>query len=282
MNCEYTYFCRNCLHYNRLEITKMNANKTLFSLLLFFLMLTPSISHAQVSPSDSSVFAPLVQTSYQAQFPAGDMEDRYGFHSQLGIEFHIKTRSNFFIGTKGGFIFGSQVNETGLLDNISTDDESDESAFVISQSGARAEVFADMRGFSAYLTGGKLFTVLSPNPNSGILVQGGIGFIQHKIRYHWSDFSIPHLEGEYQKGYDLLSSGPATNFQLGYLFLGNERLINFYGGFDLTYAQTQNRRGYNYKTMGPDNEVKEDLIYSIKFSWILPLYKPAPKEYYYY
>lgn len=285
MNCEYTYFCRKDYVFNLKQMKyKINFSGTLLKVLFTFLFIYgyASKSVAQVNPEDSSVFAPLVQVSYQAQFPGEDLQDRFGFNNQIGGGFSIKTRSNILFGIKGGFIFGSKVKETDIFGDITSTGYENEPPSMITKEGTQTQIFYDMRGFSLHLTAGKLFNVLAPNPNSGIVLRGGGGFLQHKIRIHWPGSNIPQLDEEYKKGYDRLSSGPAANLYLGYMYLGNDRMINFYLGADLTYARTVNRRGFNYDTMSEDNTVRTDLMYSIQVGWILPLYKPAPKEYYYY
>jgi hypothetical protein len=45
---------------------------------------------------------------------------------------------------------------------------------------------------------------------------------------------------------------------------------------------TQNRRSYNFDEMKQDTEKRLDIFYGAKVSWILPLYKKAPKEFYTY
>ena len=90
-----------------------------------------------------------------------------------------------------------------------------------------------------FLSGGYVFPVLSPNPNSGIIVSGGIGILQHKILIDFRDAQIPQLGEEYKKGYDRLSYGLALNQFVGYVFFGNKKLINFYAGVELTQAWTK-------------------------------------------
>ena len=110
----------------------------------------------------------------------------------------------------------------------------------------------------------------------------GIGFLQHKKRIEVTGNVVPELTRDYRKGYDRLSNGPAITQFIGYHYLSNRRLINFFGGFEAIAALTKNRRGYNYDTMEYDNKQRFDLLYGIRFGWIIPLYKKKPKEFYFY
>ena len=66
-----------------------------------------------------------------------------------------------------------------------------------------------LRGQTFHAKVGWLIPVLSPNPNSGILMQVGGGFWRHRIRVEDIQQKTPQVEGDYQKGYDRLTSGPA-------------------------------------------------------------------------
>lgn len=120
---------------------------------------------------------------------------------------------------------------------------------------------------------------MSLNPNSGFIFSVGPGFLQHKIRIE-SDAAA--LKGVYKKGYDRLSNGFAVMESLGYLFLSNKRLVNFYIGMTSVQAWTKNRRGFNYDTGKEDDKMRLDIMTGFKIAWILPLYKKVPDEYYFY
>ncbi|MCK6649378.1 MAG: hypothetical protein L6Q66_06965, partial [Bacteroidia bacterium] len=94
--------------------------------------------------------------------------------------------------------------------------------------------------------------------------------------------NIPQLDSDYKKGYDRLTNGFLLSQNLGYLYLSNNRIANFYIGFECMQGFTQNRRSYNFDQMKQDTEKRVDILYGGKVSWILPLYKKAPKEFYTY
>ena len=87
--------------------------------------------------------------------------------------------------------------------------------------------------------------------------------------------------GDYAKGYDRLTDGISTNEFIGYMYIGNKRLLTFYAGFDFTQAWTRDRRGYNFDLHGPDNTKRFDMLSGIKVGWIIPIYRIAPDKYYY-
>ena len=68
---------------------------------------------------------------------------------------------------------------------------------------------------------------------------------------------------------------------VGYLFLGNNRLLNFYAGFELMAGFTQNRRSLNFDTMQTDNRKRTDIYFGSRVGFILPLYKRMPDDFYY-
>lgn len=232
---------------------------------------------AQVNIKDSAIFVPLLGVSYAFQVPSGDLVKNYGPNSNIGGKFLLKTKHNWVYGLDGSFIFGSLVKDTAVLDKLRNSQ-----GWIINENGYAAEVFYYERGYSLFAKGGRVFSFNKPNPNSGILFLAGVGFLQHKMRIEITGNTVPALTREYRKGYDRLSNGIALSQFLGYQYLSNKRLINFYGGFEMMTGFTRNRRGYNYDTMEYDNKKRLDLLYGIRIGWILPLYKKLPKEFYFY
>jgi hypothetical protein len=186
-------------------------------------------------------------------------------------------KSNFFFGANVGFIFGDRVNEDGLFEGLSTSNGE-----IIGLDGLYAEVRVFERGYHLSAQFGKIFSFGSPNPNSGILVSAGPGFIQHKIRIEAVGNTVPALRDDYLKGYDRLTNGIELNEFVGFVLFGNKQLLNFYAGFEFIQAFTANRRDYNFNAPEEDGAEKVDLMYGFRIGWILPLYKKKPAEFYYY
>lgn len=246
---------------------------------LIYLFSTLTIN-AQINVKDSSVVAPMVWSSYCLQFPGADMAKRFGINSSVGFQFQIKTKSNWLMGISGDFLFGNQVHEKGMLDSIKTSD-----GFLISSEGKLVDTRLQERGFSIFITSGKMFPAWGPNKNSGIAVFLGAGFLEHKIRIELIDGksnNTPQMSDQMKKGYDRLSYGIAFNQSVGYLFLSNNRITNFYAGLEIMEAFTKNRRTIDYDLMKKDDRLRMDLLFGLRFAWILPIYKRVPSEFYMY
>ena len=234
------------------------------------------ISPAQVNIKDSVISTSLISISYSYQFPGGDLSKRFLSNNAIGGSYFYKTKNNWIIGADGFFMFRDTIKETGIFNSISTKDGN-----IIDGNGIYAEVHLYERGFYAGIKGGKLFPVFGPNKNSGIVILCGLGLLQHKIRIENPNNTASQIKGDYKKGYDRLTNGLALSEFIGYMFLGNSRLVSFYAGFEFTQALTQNRRSYNFDMMRPDKTKRSDLLSGFKIGWILPLYKRSPEKYYY-
>ena len=250
--------------------------KTPFFLFLL-LFIAPACAFSQVSVKDSSIFTPLIHASAALQMPGGDMDERFGSNANIGLGFRIKTRTNWIYGIEGTFIFGNKLKEDSILKPLYTKD-----GVILTSNGQEAIVRLFERGYTIMGELGKLINIAAPNPNSGILALAGTGFIQHKIKIDNIGNNVPALRRGYKKGYDRLTNGWAVKGFLGYMYLSNNRLINFYAGAEFIHAWTQNRRSFNFDTMQKDNTKRSDMLYGMRFGWIIPLYRKAPKEFYYY
>ncbi len=231
---------------------------------------------SQVSVKDSSIYTPYIGVSYAYHFPEGHMAKRFSNSSAIGLNLEFKTKKQWALGINGSYIFGKDVKES-LFDSIATP-----SGSIINGNGEFADVRLYERGFTASLTIGSLFAFKKPNPNSGIMFNVGFGFIQHKIRIETIGNNAPQLSKQYKKGYDRLTNGFLLSQNLGYLYLSDNRLVNFYIGFECMQGFTQSRRSYDYDLMKQDTEKRVDILYGGKFAWILPMYKRAPQEFYTY
>ncbi len=225
---------------------------------------------------DSSFTIPMFSTSYAYQWPGSEMATRFSSNSNVGASFTVKTKSNWYYGIKGNFIWGANVREPNILDNLLTSEGA-----IIDNEGRLTDVYLGQRGSSFFLIGGRLFNVLSPNKNSGILTYVGFGMLQHKISIKFQD-NIVSLTDEHKKGYDRFSIGYANNVFLGYLFLSKNRLANFFGGLDYTIGWTKSLRKYNYDTQQEDIEKHTNTLFGIRVGWIIRLNKRQAQEFYYY
>ena len=247
----------------------------------FFLIGYSKTATAQYNHRDSIVNAPMLGVSYAFQLPAGDLKKRFGYNSSAGFHFMNKTKKNWIFGVDYTFTFSpqSQVKETfSLFDSISSP-----SGNVIDANGEYSTILFYERGWTASVKFGKLISLPLPgqNKNSGVCFITSVGFMQHKIRIEDKYNRAPQLTKPYRKGYDRLTNGLMVSEFIGYLFLGNNRLLNFYGGVEVMAGFTQNRRTINFDTMQNDPTKRIDVYFGPRIGFILPLYKKEPNDFYY-
>jgi hypothetical protein len=247
--------------------------------LLSIVMLAGMISRAQFDIKDSSLSIPMFYVAYALQFPGGDLSDRYGINSNIGGGFLWKTPKNWFVGADFNSIFGSDLkNSDELLQNLKT-----ETGHIIDMGGTFANYNLYERGYYATARFGKLFPVLSPNPNSGFVILLGAGYLQHKTRIDVEKNTVPQLTGDYKRGYDRLTGGFVLTQFVGYMYLSNSRVLNFFGGFDFSQAWTKPFRDVNFDTRLPDAQPNRlDLLTGFKLGWIIPIFPREPEKFYYY
>ncbi|HQF27933.1 MAG TPA: hypothetical protein PLD36_04900 [Bacteroidia bacterium] len=240
-------------------------------------ILSGFIAQAQVSVRDSSVKMVLLSPSFAVQAPIGDMANRFGINSSLGFTATIKTKKNWTYSLEGNFIFGTKISEPNLFGSLT-----DNGGFIIGSDGLYADIRAFERGYYTMASIGKIFPFKGPNPNCGITVQFGAGFMQHKIRIEDKKNAVPSLQDEYLKGYDRLTNGAALKQFIGYTYLGNRRLVNFYFGIEFIEGFTEGRRSYNYNSGISDSGKRFDMLSGLRVGWIMPFYKQAPEKFYTY
>ena len=229
---------------------------------------------AQKNVRDSCVSMGIASFGYMAQLPGADLADRFGFSNSLAIYGGYKLDNNWSFGLSYHFQFGSLVQENDMLDDMRTSE-----GFILNSNGLPANVLLFQRGHVGQAHIGKLFPWIGPNPNAGVLFRFGMGYWTHRIRIEHINDAIPQLEGEYKKGYDRMAGGMILSQFIGYQHTSNNRLINFYAGFEFWQGIMQPLRSYQYDLMGPEEGSRFDLNFGIKAGWILPIYKRPPPEY---
>jgi hypothetical protein len=217
-----------------------------------------------------------ISASYGYFMPGGNLKDRFGNNSTIGAALLYKTPKNWLIGLDWNYIFGDNINEDTILNNISTSQ-----GFVIDGNGRPAMISLYERGFLTSVKFGKLICLNSKNPNSGFVLLGSAGFLQHKIRIQNTDGAAVQIRGDYKKGYDRLTNGLSVSEYIGYMYYGKKNILNVYGGFELTQAWTQNRRSLNFDTQSRDLTKRLDLLYGVKIGWMVPFYSRKTQKYYY-
>ncbi|MBM3404479.1 MAG: autotransporter outer membrane beta-barrel domain-containing protein [Bacteroidetes bacterium] len=251
---------------------------TLLFIPLLILSLTSQKAFSQASIKDSSIFSTLIYANYSYSIPGKDLAKRFGNNSGIGAGLLLKTKSNWLIGVEGNYLFGGKVkNGDDILKHITTSE-----GYLLDENGMYADYVLYERGYHFLAKFGKMFNWLGPNPNSGFFITAGAGYLQHKVRINIPNNSVPQLEGDYKRGYDRFRGGLAINESIGYLYMGNQRWINFMISLDFTQAWTKSFREYDFDLMKKDDSQHLDLLTGFKIAWFIPVYRRAPKAFYYY
>jgi len=219
----------------------------------------------------------IVGVALEGDLPYGDLSKRYGGNFSVGMPILYKTSKNLIIGVEGNYFFSGNVKENSLENMYNNSDP----PTITDGNGNPASVRVNERGFTLYGVVGTVINKLGKNKNSGLLLYMGLGYMQSQIHIADIGRSLPQVYGDLKKGYDRLTGGFATEQFVGYMFLAKNRLANCYAGFTFQEGFTTGLRGYQYDLMAPDNKRRIDVLIGIRLGWMLPLYKKAPKEFYY-
>jgi len=235
-------------------------------------------SLSQEKAADSPVSIPMFYGFYGYQWPGADMAERFGSNSVIGPGFLWKTKTNWLVGAEYSYIFGNNVKYGfQILEGIMTS-----TGNIISGDGTPALVALFERGYTISGRFGKLIPALGHDKNSGFFITAGIGYISHKIRIDVENNSAPQLKGDYARGYDRLSGGFLLSQSVGYMYFGKHNLVNFTVAFDVYEGFTRGYREYLFDTRQPGDEKRFDLLFGPRVSWMIPLRKRMPREFYYY
>ena len=248
------------------------------SWLLLLQMLAAAPSYAQTTTQDTTVHRMvLITASYAYQLPGGDLADRFGHNSTIGMSITRRTSANLLLGVKGGFLFGNKVVEPGVIANVINS-----AGQVVDQDGAMADVFLMQRGWNAFITAGRMFPTARSKGRSGITAEVGAGYLRHKVRVQTQQNVVPQLENDYLRGYDRLTAGPAALLQVGYQYLSPKRRANFHMALELVAGFTQPLRAFNFDTETFNQRNRLDLLTGLRIGWTLPIDRSEDERYFLY
>ncbi len=250
-------------------------------LILTILILTPIVIKAQQDIKSDHIQTFLFQVTYAYQFPGRDTKVLYKNNNSIGGSFIYKSKTNWMFSFNGNFISGNEVNISreelfgDILDN---------NGEIITGDGIYGSYALFQRGAHFQLKVGKIFPVLSPNPNCGFFVQGGLGYLFNRVRTEFGSYASPPpaLAGDYPYGYDRMRGGFAWSGEIGYLFLSNSRVLNFSLSLEFTQAYTKPLREWDFNLMYKDTNSYVDQYIGIRAAIYIPTYRRTPAEYYYY
>jgi hypothetical protein len=249
-----------------------------FYCLFLLLVFIPTLIQAQADTTkQKGESITSVYPAFSLQWPGGDMAERFGMNSTIGVGFFHKTASNWVYNADINFLFGNVLREDSLIQNLINTD-----GFVINDQGHYSEISFFERGFYSTFRIGKVIPIFGSNANSGLMILVGGGYMQHKIRIQVKNNTTAPLNAEYKKGYDRFSDGFSAAQFIGYVHMGKSRLANFFIGAELVQSWTKNRRSMNFDTMRRDDKQRFDFLGGVKVGWIIPFNQREPDDYYYY
>lgn len=220
----------------------------------------------------------LLEFKYGFHIPSGDLKDRFGTNSDIGLSIQsVSLAKKYFFGVEGMYMFGNDVNED-VLAQLRTFDGS-----IIGIDGKAGDINLKERGFYIGLNAGKIFpTTSNAKKLTGVRLQLGGGLLQHKIRVQDNTENVVPLERKYLHGYDRLSNGPALHLGLGYQYQSPTNNFQFHVMGDLYAASTVSRRNLDYATGAYLDKKRTDILAGISVAYIVVISRAAKPENIYY
>lgn len=235
-----------------------------------------------------SIPVAMFQVTYAFHFPALDQKVTYGVSNTIGGSFVYKTESNWLFTANGNYIFGKKVKGDRI--DVFGEGITTVNGEITGGSGSYAGFSINQRGVHFQAEAGKLFPIW-PNPNSGIFVQAGIGYLMNRIRvdFQRETYNTPYVVYEdYEYGYDRMRGGSALHLEAGYLYLSDSRITNVSVSLEMTYARTRDFREYDFRVFDgvpvgytDPNKRYNNLYYGIRVTWNIPTYQRQPEAFYY-
>ena len=254
--------------------------KKQITLIVFSLLLSVNLFSQEDSTKQKSWHGNLLGVSafYSLQIPFGELSERYGFDSDVGMHTFYISKNNFTLGLEFNYMFGNKLKGDALhiLDGLKTDNGQ-----IINEKGEYATYVLSERGFFSGVKVGKII-YLQKKEKLGLFTNLGVGLLQHKIRIDVDGNNVPGMYGNYAKGYDRLTNGLTINQFVGFAYLPLYSPLNFYIGVEFNEGWTRNRRDFNFDTMEKDDHLRHDYLFGIKAGWIITIYKQDIKQYYYF
>ena len=243
------------------------------------------VFHLSAQPVRDIMKAPIPVAMFQATYafhvPGLETKTLYGVSHDVGGGFVYKTESNWLFSAVGNYIYGTKVK--GDRVQIFGEGITNDVGEIIGSGGNFTLLELNQRGFHLQGEVGKLFP-FGQNPNSGFFVQGGLGYLQNRIRidYQQSLLNVPvPVDKDYRFGYDRMRGGPALHLEAGYLLLSDTRLLNLSISFEATYARTPETGVMEPVGYTDLKKRYNDLYYGVRVTWSIPTYERKPQEFYY-
>lgn len=245
-------------------------------LLLSALLILASPAFAQSEKEPDRIW--LIGASLSANTVSGDWADRYRENYTVSAFTGRKFRSNWILSAEWSFLFGGDVeNREAALKNVFT-----ENGQLININGSYGTVNINQRATFFNLGLEKTIPVFGSNLNSGINLGLSGGYIWHWLNVDNVGNDSPQIIDDYEKGYDRWGQGFMLRESLGYVYMSPSRLINFKIAFEISQVWSTDQRKYYYPIGELNGQTQNNLLYSLKLNWYIPIYLGGKTEEYYY
>lgn len=236
------------------------------------ILLTSFKSFSNDSESDSTKAKFEFQIPYSFNTPYGDLSERFGVHSELGLNLNIE-KGKFHLVNSFNYIFGGNVKDSTIFSQLANSQ-----ATLISSENIYGEVFVYQRGYNVF--SGLAYEVWKNNYLS-LRVQAQIGYLNYRTRIEVTNNDVPQLSRDYVRGYDDMMHGLAFREFVGIYYSGDRSLSNFFIGAHFTHSNTNSVRNYSYRTFGPYSLQSKDYYLGLQAGWILKVGNRTTNRYYF-
>jgi len=263
--------------------------KTILFFLIFFTVGTTLFAQEfyRRNPNyvDTATFMIWASPNFSVQWPFGQgyLASTFNFNYNIGLEFTMKTKSNWTFGAVFNYMFGSRGRKQvpdilGDMAFIHIINDKEGIAVIFNGAGDNSMPLTyEGRYWYFGATIGKIFS-LDRWQNSGLWLNLGVGYFGHKIYFNDINQIFPQIDQKtYRLGYDQRSSGIALNQFFGYLFLQKRRVLSFYAGIEVWEIFSKPDRGYifvgEYAGSTDNLPRKFSGLVGVKIGWNLPFYE---------
>jgi len=215
----------------------------------------------------------LAHFNLGGHLPAADLAKRFGINGSIGAATEFITASNWAFGLEGAFLFGSKVKEDPLSIIRTPDGD------IIGNDRAIATVRLLQRGMYLGASLGKLVTF--DDRRQGLRLSFSGGWAQHRIRAFDDARTVAILTGDYKKGFDRLTGGPALQQFVGWQNVGYGRDMSWVIGFEFSQAFSNTLRDWDFSEMRKLEGGRIDLRFGVRLAWTLPFYTGTAEDIYY-
>jgi hypothetical protein len=215
--------------------------------------------------------------NYNYQIPNGNLSDVFGNNSAIGASYFLERNNNMILGIEGSYIFGTEIKDITIFNNISTSTGS-----IIAADGNYANVNLMQRGFDTYFFAGYALHFSEDNL-SGIYISQGFGYLQYQIFIDTKNENIPQLDEDMKKGYDRFSNGFSTKLSIDYKYYHKKGRFQISSGLNYTMAYTKIQRTYDFSNNEYYSKERNwDQLLGLKIEIIIPIHRRNNEKFHYY